>query len=111
MTDELARLLIDGSTCVAAIGLTIATCVLVRATRDHARHAEQLALAARQLAESLDQQGTAMVDASDLHALVNAAGASTGGTNYAELRQLADALYQRRQTRAGTVSNPPPTHS
>jgi hypothetical protein len=52
-----------------------------------------------------------MADASDLHALVNAAAASTGGTNYAELRQLADELYQRRKTRAGTVSSPPPTQS
>ena len=101
MTQDLAKLLIDGATCVAAIGLTIATCVLVCVTRGHARHAEQLALAAKRLADSLDRQGIAMVDASDLHALVNAVGASTGGTNSTELGKLAEELSERRQTRGG----------
>jgi hypothetical protein len=109
MTEELAKLIIDSATCVAAIGLTIATCVLVRVTRQHARHAEQLALAATRLADSLDRQGIAMTDASDLHALVNAVAADTGGTNHAALEELSTEIRGRRKARVSAVSSSPPT--
>lgn len=51
--------IVNLSTCVAAIGLVIATCVLVSVTRHHARHAEKLATAADRLG-----------DVAQLHALV-----------------------------------------
>jgi hypothetical protein len=52
-------------TCIAAVGLVIATCALVWVTVHHARSAERMAAAADRLGEMLDRETEKMAAAAD----------------------------------------------
>jgi hypothetical protein len=57
---------------LSAVGLFVATIVLVWVTRQHVRHAAMLAAAADRLGAILESQGQALATATDLHTMVTA---------------------------------------
>jgi|ERR1700674_2425183 len=102
---QLLDQIVSIATCVAAIGLVIATCVLVSVTRHHARYAEKLAAAADRLGEILDRQGKALADVAELNALVSAMAArhmnmSGRGLHEVELKAVVNELHERRKAMA-----------
>lgn len=85
-------------TCIAAVGLFIATCALVWVTVHHARSAERMAAAGDRLSETLDRQAEALTEVIEVHALVTAT-AIAGGPHYPEARELVEELRRRREDR------------
>lgn len=97
-------------TCIAAVGLFIATCALVWVTIHHAHSAEKMVAAADRLGEILDgqakalaevaNQAKALADVAGLNALVTAAAAgpslSTGRHN-TELQRIVTEWRERRE--------------
>ncbi len=101
MDHNIAKLLIDGATCIAAVVLAFVTWQLVRVTRHHAHYAEKMAAAADRLGEILDRQAEALKGAAELHALVSAMAAlhlnmSGGGAHHNDLERLVNLLAERR---------------
>ena len=98
MDHDIAKLLIDGVTCIAAGALAFVTWQLVRVTRHHAQYAEKMAAAADRLGEILDSQAKALTGVTELHTLVNAMAAlpMTVQPNFDRMVGIIEELNQRR---------------